>query len=306
VPDAPGLSAPEMVEAAEDGRLDVLYSSGGNFLETLPDPRRVAGARARTPVRVHQDIVVSSQMLIDPAGPGEVVVLLPAATRYEQRDGGTETTTERRIAYSPPIRGPRRGEARTEWEILTDLAARVHPDRAGQITWASGQDIRVEIADVVPMYAGIESLRETGDQVQWGGPRLCDGWVFPTADGRAHFHRVEPRDPRPPEGRYLLSSRRGKQFNSMVFSSRDPLTGAARDALFISAEDAAGLGLEEGAPVLVRSGSGEVRARAHLAPLRPGNLQMFWPECNAVIEAGVRDPVAFVPDYNAVVEVIPR
>jgi hypothetical protein len=32
---------------------------------------------------------------------------------------------------------------------------------------------------------------------------------------------------------------------------------------------------------------------------------MFWPECNAVIEAGVRDPVAFVPDYNAVVEVIP-
>jgi hypothetical protein len=32
---------------------------------------------------------------------------------------------------------------------------------------------------------------------------------------------------------------------------------------------------------------------------------MFWPECNAVIEAGVRDPEAFVPDYNAVVELIP-
>jgi hypothetical protein len=57
--------------------------------------------------------------------------------------------------------------------------------------------------------------------------------------------------------------------------------------------------------VLVRSGSGEARVRAHLAPLRPGNLQMFWPECNAVIEAGVRDPVSFVPDYNAVVELIP-
>ena len=58
--------------------------------------------------------------------------------------------------------------------------------------------------------------------------------------------------------------------------------------------------------MLVRSASGEIEARAHLAPLRPGNLQMFWPECNAVISAGVRDPASFVPDYNAVVELIPR
>jgi predicted molibdopterin-dependent oxidoreductase YjgC len=34
----PGLSAAEMVGAAGDGQLDVLYSSGGNFLEVLPDP----------------------------------------------------------------------------------------------------------------------------------------------------------------------------------------------------------------------------------------------------------------------------
>jgi molybdopterin-dependent oxidoreductase alpha subunit len=305
VPGARGLTAEEMLEAAGRGELDVLYASGGNFLDVLPDPGLVAERLGRVPLRVHQDIVVSSQMLVDPP-PDGTVVLLPAATRYEQPGGGTQTTTERRIAFSPEIPGPRPGEARAEWQIYREVARRVDPERAALVGCPDAQSIREEIAEVVPFYDGIQHLRETGDQVQWGGPRLCDGWVFPTADGRAHFHRVEPRDPRPPEGRYLLSSRRGKQFNSMVFSSRDPLTGAARDALFISAEDAAGLGLEEGAPVLVRSGSGEVRARAHLAPLRPGNLQMFWPECNAVIEAGVRDPVAFVPDYNAVVEVIPR
>src|SRR5262249_43491219 len=38
VPEEPGLSAAEMIEAAERGDIDVLYSSGGNFLETLPDP----------------------------------------------------------------------------------------------------------------------------------------------------------------------------------------------------------------------------------------------------------------------------
>ena len=301
VPAEPGLDAERMVEAAGDGRLEVLYSSGGNFLDTLPDPGLVAERLASTPVRVHQDIVVTSQMLVDP---GEVVVLLPAATRYEQRDGGTETTTERRIAFSPQIKGPKVGEARTEWEILTDLAARVDPERAHLITWASGQEIRVEIANVVPIYAGIESLRDTGDQVQWGGERLCDGWVFPTDDGRAHFVPVEPPERRVPEGHLMLSTRRGKQFNSMVFRDRDPLTGTHRDALFISAEDAARIGVGEGDPLLVRSGCGEVRARAHVAAIRAGDVQMFFPECNPLIRAGERD-ASGVPDYNAIVEVLP-
>jgi molybdopterin-dependent oxidoreductase alpha subunit len=301
VPAEPGLDVERMLEAAGAGELEVLYSSGGNFLDTLPDPGLVARRLAATPVRVHQDIVVTSQMLVDP---GEVVVLLPAATRYEQRGGGTETTTERRIAYSPEIRGPRRGEARTEWEILTDLAARVDPERAHLITWASGHDIRVEIANVVPMYLGIESLRETGDQVQWGGERLCDGWSFPTADGKARFAVVEPPERRVPEGHLLLSTRRGRQFNSMVFRERDPLTGTPRDALFISAEDAGRIGVGEGDPLMVRSGCGEVRARAHVARIRPGNVQMFFPECNPLIRAGERD-ASGVPDYNAVVEVLP-
>ena len=45
------------------------------------------------------------------------VVLLPVATRYEQEGGGTETTTERRIVFSPEI--PRRvAEARSEWRLF--------------------------------------------------------------------------------------------------------------------------------------------------------------------------------------------
>ena len=78
----------------------------------------------------------------------------PAATRYEQRDGGTETTTERRIAFSPEIDGPRPGEVRSEWEIFVELARRVDPDRAGLMSFASGQAIRDEIARVVPDVRG--------------------------------------------------------------------------------------------------------------------------------------------------------
>ena len=302
VPDWTGLTAEEMVEAAGRGDLDVLFASGGNFLDVLPDPDLVEQRLGRVPTRIHQDIVISSQMLVDPP-PGGAVVLLPAATRYEQEGGGTQTTTERRVAYSPEIRGGRPGEVRAEWRIYQDLARHVDPDRAAAVSFADGQAIRNEIAKVVPWYDGIQHLADTGDQFQWGGPRLCEGWIFPTPDGKAHFTAIAPRDPRPPAGHFVLSSRRGKQFNSMVMRDHDPLTGAHRDALFISHQDAAALGLDEGAPVRVTSETGQVAARIHLAPMRPGNLQMFFPECNPLIRAGVRDPDSRVPDYNAVVRI---
>ncbi len=305
VPDWTGLTTEEMVAAAGRGELDVLYSSGGNFLDVLPDPRAVKERLGRIPLRVHQDIVISSQMLVDPPA-GGTVVLLPAMTRYEQPGGGTQTTTERRIAFSPEIRGPRPGEARAEWAILSDLAARVDPDRADLIVVPDAQSIREEIARVVPFYEGIQDLAKTGDQVQWGGARLCDEWVFPTHDGKAHFAAIPPRDPRPPADRYLLSTRRGKQFNSMVVRDHDPLTGAYRDALFISPKDIATLGLTDGARVKVRSAFGEVTVRLHESNLRPGNVQMFFPECNPLIAADVRDPDSGVPDYNAVVEIVGR
>jgi molybdopterin-dependent oxidoreductase alpha subunit len=298
--DRPGITAEEMVEAGGRGELDVLYSSGGNLLEVLPDPSLVEDALARVPLRVHQDIVVSSQMLVDP---GEVVVLLPAATRYEQRDGGTETTTERRIAFSPEIPGPRPGEVRSEWEIFVDLAARVDPERAHLVDFGSGQAIRDEIARVVPTYAGVESLRTTGDAVQWGGTRLCEGGTFPTPNGKARFLAVAPSDPDVPEGSFVLSTRRGKQFNTMVHAERDPLTGAMRNALFIAPSDMAALGMRDGDRVVVRSQYGEMTARLHASELRPGNVQVFFPEGNVLLRAGRRDPASGVPDYNAVVTV---
>jgi molybdopterin-dependent oxidoreductase alpha subunit len=300
VPSERGLTAAEMVEAAGRGEMDVLWSSGGNFLDTLPEPAAVEAALARVPLRVHQDIVVSPQMLVE----GDAVLLLPAMTRYEQPGGATETTTERRVVLSPEIPGPRVGEARAEWAIFADLARRAYPERAELVGLDSAERIRAEIADVVPAYAPIKDLRNGGDEFQWGGARLCEGWRFPTPDGRARFSTAMPA-PRPTAaGRYRLSTRRGKQFNSMVWRDRDPLTGAARDALFVSAEDARDLGVAEGDPVVVRAENGaSLRARAHLAPIRAGNVQMFWPEANALIAAGRRDAVSGVPDYNAIVEI---
>jgi molybdopterin-dependent oxidoreductase alpha subunit len=302
VPTAPGLTAPEMLDAAGSGDLDVLFSAGGNFLEILPEPERVRAALAAVPLRIHMDIVLSSQMLVDPA---EHVLLLPATTRYEVPGGVTETSTERRVIFSPEVRGPRIAEARPEWEIFSELAARARPELSEAVRFADTDAIRAEIAQAVPLYRGIEKLRERGDQFQYGGRLLCAGNEFPTADGKARFSTVSlPSGPNP-DGRLVLSTRRGKQFNSMVQERRDGLTGAGRESVLISAEDAARLEIGDGGDVIVVSDSGELRGRALIAPIAPGNVQVQWPEGNVLIGAEHRSPEAGIPDYNALVEVHP-
>jgi molybdopterin-dependent oxidoreductase alpha subunit len=302
VPAAPGRTAPEMLDPAGGDELEVLFSAGGNFLDVLPDRAAVERALERIPLRVHMDIVASTQMLVDPAGE---VVLLPAATRYETPGGVTETSTERRVIFSPEIPGPRIGEARPEWEVMSELAARVRPELAQQVRFAGTAEIRDEIARVVANYEGIEKLREGGDSFQYGGPILCAGPSFPTPDGKAHFSTVPIPSPVPVNGRFALSTRRGKQFNSMVQESHDGLTGAVREAVLINEHDAARLGLSQGDELLLRSESGELRGRAHLAPIAPGNLQVHWPEGNRLTAAGRRSPEARIPDYNAWVTVEP-
>jgi molybdopterin-dependent oxidoreductase alpha subunit len=300
VPATKGLNAIEMIDAAHDGKIDLLYSAGGNFLETLPEPNFVRAALQRVPLRVHQDIVLSPQMFVDPA---DTVILLPAQTRYEQKGGGTETSTERMIYFSPEIPGRRLGEAKAEWEIFMELAE--HVQHSARIHFENTKQIRDEIARAVPFYAGVQYLTKNGDAVQWGGIRLCDGPHFKTPEGKAHFVALALPERKLSAGQFYLTTRRGKQFNSMVQSEYDPLTGSCRDEVFMSPEDAKELGLLGGAAIVLKNDLGEFRGRVKIAPIRPGNLQVHWPEGNSLIRRGICDPVCGIPDYNAIVEVEP-
>jgi len=303
VPEMQGLRAASMIDAAYDGDLDVLYCSGGNFLEILPEPEYVREALAKLPLRVHQDIYVTTQMLLDPA---DTVVLLPAQTRYENPGGGTETTTERRIIFSPEIPGPRVGEARCEWEIFQELAARVHPDKRDKIVFADAQAIREEIARAAPTYKGIETLRKQGDQVQYGGRYLYKDGQFKTPDGKGHFSALTPPEQDLPAGKFILSTRRGKQFNSLIYAKKDNLNSARRDALLLSAEDAAALHVGDGERVLVKSDNGQsMECRVHIDTIKPRSVQAYWPECNVLVRRRTCDVAAGVPDYNAIVEIVP-
>jgi predicted molibdopterin-dependent oxidoreductase YjgC len=300
IPERPGWTASEMVERAAMGDVDLFWAIGGNFLETLPDVSRSREALRRPTLRVHQDIVLSSSALAPCDGD---VLLLPAVTRYESPGGGTETSTERRIIFSPEIPGRRIGTAKPEWWVFRELMRRVSPERHDLIGLEDAAGIRREIGDAIPLYRGIESLGAKGDNLQWGGRNLYADGRFATPDGRASFAPVSIRARSRAAGQFIVSTRRGKQFNSMVHRPVDPLTGAARDAILISSEDLKELGLDEGVVVCLHSGSGRFRGRLMRAPIKPGNLEVHWPEGNSLLSGDEIDPDSMEPDYNACVTI---
>lgn len=279
-------------------KLKVFYTSGGNFLETMPDPAFVRQCLEEVELRVHQDIVLNTSTLADVR---EAVLVLPAMTRYEQPGGGTSTSTERMVYFSPEIEGPRISEARAEWQIYCELAARVNPERAHLVWFDDAAAIRAEIAKAAPNYDGIQHLAKRGDVFQWGGAWLCEDGVCPTPDGRGSLLPIELPELRKPEGHFYVTTRRGKQFNSMIYGEQDPFNAADRYDVLMHPLDALEIGLREGDAIVVYNRYGTFHGRAKLVPVARGNIQVYWPEGNTLLPKGVYEPFAGIPEYNAAV-----
>lgn len=302
VPTAPGLSTGPMLQAAHRGDIDFLYNIGGNLYATMPDPEFVREAFGKIGLRIHQDINVNTSTLIEP---GETILLLPAQTRYEQRGGGTSTSTERRIRFSPEIPGhPYIGETRPEYEIPAQVAMAARPELANTLTYRDSADIRREIDVAMPVYAGIGALAKEGDWVQWGGPHLCaDGDFSGMPGGKARFIALDPPPTHIPDGHFKLTNRRGKQFNSMVLDTKDTIQGGrTRDEVLVNPFDAERTGLREGDRVRLVNDHGRYDAVVRFEDIAPGHLQAYWPEVNPLIPLEF-DPISEEPDYNTVVRI---
>ena len=183
VPSRPGLRVPEMIEAASNGDLNFLYSIGGNLLETMPDRNFIARALEKIAVRVHQDIVLNTSMLLDAE---QAVLILPGQTRYEQRGGGTSTNTERRIRFTPEITGHQIGHSLPEWEIPTIIGRHVMPNGELLFPYENPQSIRDEMSRVMPIYQGIENAQKRRRSPPVGRPLSPQSRTF-------HWHAERSR-----------------------------------------------------------------------------------------------------------------
>ncbi|WP_460760528.1 molybdopterin-dependent oxidoreductase [Niabella terrae] len=116
IQEKPGLTATEMFDALEDGRLKAIWILCTNPLVSLPDVRRAEAALKKAAFVVVQEI--SDQ----PATLPYADVLLPAAAWTEKE--GTMTNAERRISYLNKITEPP-GEALPDAEIICRFAKKM-------------------------------------------------------------------------------------------------------------------------------------------------------------------------------------
>jgi hypothetical protein len=156
---------------------------GGNFLETLAGETQTREALGGLRLRIHQDIIVTSAMLVEPS---DTVLLLAGhdplrVTR--RRHGDLDRASDHLLS----------GDWRTtDWRGAAGVAGL---RRRGGASAAGGrregslsrvaQAIRREIAEAVPLYAGIERLAARGDQVQWVGLICIHTGSSTRASGRA-------------------------------------------------------------------------------------------------------------------------
>jgi ferredoxin-nitrate reductase len=113
LPEKPGLTATQMIEALESGELKAIWIVCTNPLVSLPDSRRVENALRKARFVVVQDISRSSDTV------AFADLVLPAAGHFEKE--GTMTNSERRISYLSKVTEPP-GEALPDAEILCRFA----------------------------------------------------------------------------------------------------------------------------------------------------------------------------------------
>lgn len=185
----PGLTATEMFDALESGKMKAVWIACTNPLVSLPNSHRIEKAMQNAKFVVVQDISFKSDTV------AFADLVLPAAGWLEKE--GTMTNSERRISYLPKeIEAP--GEARPDVEIFCDFARRMgfrgfNFNNASEIydeyaSMTKGTNIDVS-------YLNYERLKTEGT-FQWpvskqrhqGTPRLFQDNKFYTPSGKAVFN----------------------------------------------------------------------------------------------------------------------
>jgi molybdopterin-dependent oxidoreductase alpha subunit len=295
---APGLDTYGAMEAAHAGRVRAALLLGGNLWGSNPD-----GAWARDALsRVGTALYLSTKLNQGHAhGRGVETLIAPVLARDEEPQATTQESMFNFVRLSEGGLPAVEGEARSEVEILAALAEAILP--AGRFDWAglrSHRALRARMAETVPELGALAKIDEAGGEFTIPG-RVLHAPRFATPTGRAAFH-VPAAAPRPlaPDELMLMTLRSEGQFNTVVYEDEDLYRGnPRRDVVMMAAEDAARLGVREGDPVTVETATGRLEVAVALAPIRAGNLAMYYPEANVLVPRTL-DPRSRTPAFKSV------
>ena len=310
--DRPGQTVTEMTHNAGEGLVRALYIVGENPVMSDPDSNHVRECFESCEFVVLQEIFPSeTSQYAD--------VLLPG-TSFAEKDGSF-TNTERRIQMVRQAIKPK-GDARPDWEIISDLAKRVmrelELEPLGEFAgWAYGSTAEVmdEIAALTPIYAGVSLERlENGDQLHWpvkdkdhpGTPILHVG-QFSRGKGKFNIAEHLPAKELPNKDYpfFLTTGRVLYHWHGaeMTRRAKGLLEIYPESLVEINPGDAGKLGLKEKDKVRVTSRRGEMVALAKITDrVSSGTVfgNFHFPGVQNVNNLTILevDPVAKIPEYK--------
>jgi NADH-quinone oxidoreductase chain G len=168
LPASRGLAAPEILEAAAEGRIKAVWIASDHWLRSAPDRARVEAALSKLEL-----VIVSDLFLTETAERAHVV--FPAVSFAEKE--GVVVNCERRLQRSVRALNPRRG-ARTDWEIFQSVAQAM----GAKWSYRTAEDIFREIARMVPAYRATSWGALLGGGQAWSSERpLVAGTIAPFA-----------------------------------------------------------------------------------------------------------------------------
>ena len=234
----PGMTAPEILAAAAEGRIRALWIAGDHWLRSAPD--RALAEKALEKVEL---LIVSDLFLTETAHHADVVF---AASSFAEKEG-TAVNCERRIQRAARALPPRRG-ARSDFEIFAAVGKAI----GASFAYRGAEDVYREIARLVPGFTGTSwaTLLPLGPQWEREAP-VAGGRLVAAPDGVPAGG--------PSDGLWLLSG--GTLFLQGSLSHRTELLPrlAKQPRAFLNASTAARLELEEGDKVELKGPAGAVR-----------------------------------------------
>ncbi|WP_276482922.1 nitrate reductase [Paraflavitalea pollutisoli] len=283
----PGLTATEMFEALNDGRLKAIWILCTNPLISLPDVRMAEEGLKKARFVVVQEISHRPETL------AYADVVLPAAAWTEKE--GTMTNSERRISYLQQV-VPAPGEALPDAEIICRFARKMGYQG---FDYASFADIYREHATLtagtrIDISALNYEILQEKRSVQWpyttatdgyGTPRLFTDHQFYTPSRKAIIHTVsdinESEQPGDDYPLILTTGRIRDQWHTMSKTGKVNKLRQHLPASFleIHPDDADARQIKEGDVVVINSRRGEVRVKAKLTTdIKPGVvfMPMHW------------------------------
>ena len=299
-PEEPGLTIPEMIDAAAAGSIRGLWIQGEDIAQSDPNESHVRAALETLDFLVVQEIFFSETCHF-------ADVILPAASYLEQE--GTFTNGERRIQHvKPVVASP--GESLPDWLVVRDAA-----NLAGaQWSYQNPSEVMDEIAEVAPhLFGGVSYSRLDQNGLQWpcpsyesSGTATVHGSGFLRGKGALTTIDYRPSSEHHISGYpyLLITGRTLHHYNVGTMTRRSRQSSlSSRDFLEINPKDAKREKIKDGDIITVQSRWGQIAVPIKYSTRTAPNtlfLSFHFPETHTNQLTGpALDPMSKCPQYKA-------